>query len=520
MATMEEVRQKYPQYNDMSDEALAKALHQKFYSDMPFDDFANRIGYSQPSVLRQVDDRVRALARGVPIVGGAMDEISAGLNTGFGYLGDYDKALQYERGRDKQFDSAHPKESMALQVTGGIAGTVAGARGANVPLPKTVPGKVATGAGAGGVLGAWEAFTRGEGGFDARLNDAKKAAGPSAVMGAAFPLIGYGIGKAYDTFKKPAASGLTAQGLKDEAGPIFEAARNANITLKPEAYDEMLIRLRQGLGSDFVPENMPQLANALTALERRAGQPIPFDEMMNIRSILKSAYKTDNPNQNRLMQQTIDNLDSMIEGLNPNAFSGDGDPQLVSSIWAQARDTWSRGKNAELFDTIVENAKNAVGANYTEAGFQTAVKQQLRAIAKDNFKRYAWLKPAEREAILSVIRAEGMEDFLNKMGKYSPLTLGGAARIGGLTYAANSVVPGSGAIVAPLLGVSGLVARPLGSQVTKRNMSLLGETLLQGKKVLPKSAAEELTRLGVMGGAPIAGRAGGPVAGLLGAGGW
>jgi hypothetical protein len=44
MATMEEVRKQYPQYNDMSDEALAKALHQKFYSDMPFEDFAARVG--------------------------------------------------------------------------------------------------------------------------------------------------------------------------------------------------------------------------------------------------------------------------------------------------------------------------------------------------------------------------------------------------------------------------------------------------------------------------------------------
>jgi GTP-binding protein LepA len=76
-----------------------------------------------------------------------------------------------------------------------------------------------------------------------------------------------------------------------------------------------------------------------------------------------------------------------------------------------------------------------------------------------------------------------MENFLNKMGKYSPLTLGGAARIGGLTYAANSVLPGSGAVVAPLLGAAGLAARPLGSQITKRNMGILGETLLQGEQV-------------------------------------
>lgn len=44
MTTIAEVRQQYPQYMDMSDEQLAKALHGKFYSDIPYDDFAGRIG--------------------------------------------------------------------------------------------------------------------------------------------------------------------------------------------------------------------------------------------------------------------------------------------------------------------------------------------------------------------------------------------------------------------------------------------------------------------------------------------
>lgn len=494
-----------------------------------FEQFKQRAaaGIPMPGTdFSQLDDKVRAVARGVPIIGGAMDELSAGLNTGFGTWGDYGKALDAERSKDKAYDEANPKMSTTLQVGGGILGTVAGVRGgkdylpgASIPMPQSLPGKVGAGAGSGGLLGAIEAFTRGEGGFDNRWEAAKKAAGPSALIGGSMPLLGATVGKVYDYFKKPAASGLTSQGLKDAAAPLFEEARNANITLKPEAYNEILTRLRAGLGTDFVPENMPQLENAIAALEKRGGQPISFDELMNLRQVLKSAYSTGNPNQNRLMGQAIDNFDSMVEGLNPNAFSGDGDPQAIANIWGKARDYWSRGKNGELLDTIVENAKNAVGANYTEAGFQTAVKQQLRAIAKDNFKNYAWLKKPERDAILSVIRAEGMENFLNKLGKYSPLTLGGAARVGGLTYAANTVLPGSGPMVASVLGTAGLAARPLGSQITKRNMSLLGETLLQGKEVLPQQTMDELARLGLIYGAPIAGKSGAPVAGLLGGGG-
>jgi len=44
MASIQEIRSKYPQYNEMSDEDLARALHGKFYSDMDFGDFSERIG--------------------------------------------------------------------------------------------------------------------------------------------------------------------------------------------------------------------------------------------------------------------------------------------------------------------------------------------------------------------------------------------------------------------------------------------------------------------------------------------
>ena len=39
-----EFRTQFPQYNDMPDDVLAQSLHQKYYSDIPFDQFSNSIG--------------------------------------------------------------------------------------------------------------------------------------------------------------------------------------------------------------------------------------------------------------------------------------------------------------------------------------------------------------------------------------------------------------------------------------------------------------------------------------------
>ena len=43
---IQELRKKYPQYDDLSDQDLAAGFHKKFYSDLPFEDFVGRIGLS------------------------------------------------------------------------------------------------------------------------------------------------------------------------------------------------------------------------------------------------------------------------------------------------------------------------------------------------------------------------------------------------------------------------------------------------------------------------------------------
>ncbi len=52
---LEDFRKQYPQYNDISDEDLAKGLHRRFYSDIPFEDFSQRVGFTpETGIARRV----------------------------------------------------------------------------------------------------------------------------------------------------------------------------------------------------------------------------------------------------------------------------------------------------------------------------------------------------------------------------------------------------------------------------------------------------------------------------------
>jgi hypothetical protein len=51
--SLNDFRQKYPDYNDLSDQELADKLHDKFYSDIPKDDFYQRIGLNNTNANTQ-----------------------------------------------------------------------------------------------------------------------------------------------------------------------------------------------------------------------------------------------------------------------------------------------------------------------------------------------------------------------------------------------------------------------------------------------------------------------------------
>jgi hypothetical protein len=77
---LSEVRAKYPQYKDLSDEQLARGLHSKFYSDMPYDQFAAKVGLKAETPKPE--------PKGDPTAGERANAAVGGVNRGIaGLLG-------------------------------------------------------------------------------------------------------------------------------------------------------------------------------------------------------------------------------------------------------------------------------------------------------------------------------------------------------------------------------------------------------------------------------------------------
>jgi len=62
--TLQDIRAKFPQYNDLSDEQLAEGLYRKHYSDMPREQFDAKIGLRQASPPPHADRRIQSAVQG------------------------------------------------------------------------------------------------------------------------------------------------------------------------------------------------------------------------------------------------------------------------------------------------------------------------------------------------------------------------------------------------------------------------------------------------------------------------
>lgn len=267
MATIAEIRQQFPQYQDLSDDQLAEALHRKFYADMPREEFNAKIGLS-PELTQPLDverekriadrtERLRAAGgegglrasaqggiRGMTanfadnIVNGILATGEAGISAlgggEFNPVERYGEMQEAERWYTEGLRAKNPVAMATGEIAGGLGltGKLSGA-GALTPTgastttgavqsfmqPSTggLMAQIGKGALQGGATGA--AYAAGDG------EDMASAAGVGAAIGGAIPAVGAGmrvggqaVSNAVSPYLRPEqfAAGKVVQRLADD----------------------------------------------------------------------------------------------------------------------------------------------------------------------------------------------------------------------------------------------------------------------------------------------------------------
>jgi len=408
MATLQEIRQRYPQYEDLSDAELAFGFYRNFYSDMPIIEFSKQIGMNQTQALDLLRFANTQGVRGMrsvetaPTVGGtamgAARGAFQGLSMGLGdeivaggvaaarrLSGDerpiseiYQQELERERERIGEFRETSPAAAITSEIAGGIA------------LPFGAARSIRQGAALGGATGAGYGFGSGEGGIENRLTGAVTGGVLGALLGGGATAAAGGITRQFEAYMTNRAARAAAEGaagiqqLRDEANAAYEAARNAGVQIDPQEYQDLIQRITSdiagGAGRPIRPALTPKSADVLSAMEDFAGRAVGIDDLDYLRQLAQTpaGMVTDKAEQ-RAASLIISGIDDFIGNLtpaqvvsNPNAARG------AAEALQEARDLWGRMRRTEQIENIIRIAREGGYAGGFESGLKTQIGRIIR----------------------------------------------------------------------------------------------------------------------------------------------
>lgn len=438
MPTLAEIRKQHPEYDDLSDVQLADGLYKKFYADLPREEFDKKIGYSKPSQLESVGrGAVDTLSFGFD------DEIAAGVRTGGGLWGDFSKDLEETRRRKQTAQEANPVEFFGGQAAGVVPSMLI--PGGAVVRGVTTGSKVLRGGLAGALQGGAYGTGSADGDIGDRLSGALVGAGIGAVTGAAVPAVGSAIGKAIGGKAGRAAAPSTAD-IKAEAQALYAQAKQAGLVIAPQSFSDMVDKAvvtahQAGARQAIQPKAYAAIEELVRAKQAvNSGQPMSLEEIDLLRQVATNVLSSNDSNERRIAGMILGQIDDFVSNLKPTDVVA-GDAKMGAEALTKARALWAQKSKSEIVDRIFFKAENAVGANYTSAGMQTALRQKFRQLA-DNESLFRKFSPEEQQAILQVVRGGPIENGLRFIGKFAPsgfltgMGTAGVAAVGGLPLAA------------------------------------------------------------------------------------
>lgn len=402
MPTITEVRQRFPQYNDLSDADLADALHAKFYSDMSREEFAAKMGGTsvQPeapaadmTALEKLSAAPRMALQGATL--GFGDEAQAALAALPIYalknyvqeplhklfpdaipsnkvsLGDaYNYGLGKAREGLSEFQEEHPVISTGLQIAGAVGTGGVGAKALQKFAPGT-SGAIAkfaaehpyyASAGIGGGTGALYGFGAGEGGFENRAANSALGGVIGSVAGPGATFLGRNV---VAPLAERTGSALKALGdrfgLGQKTGSALATIDNTTPTV-PESAPQALAQLEKPSGDYFSKTvgQRTQSAKAQTLEQDAIGGRFGVEASSDMRKALNV--------QN-------DERHAFVKALSPKASSAEEVNDVLDGVYQRiqgnAKSLGAKVTNA--YDIARQGNSVKIGADDLETGLMSEI---------------------------------------------------------------------------------------------------------------------------------------------------
>ena len=317
----------------------------------------------------------------------------------FGQL--YDERLKQRQGELRQFRSDHPVASVVGEIAGAAPTAALGGAVAGMSELPALAKAVLGGGGAGGAYG----FLSGEGDVGERANDAVIGAAMGAGLGAG----GVGVSRAIANRTSRRAGDRTIEeaasldDLRRGAQANYAVADAAQGAVPMPVYFAFVTKLTSKMKGEGVDAMLhPKAARVLSIMGENADAPATFQDLQILRRQFGAAAKSGEPDERRLGQIAIDELDDFVED-----SAGE-----LGGVLKEGRHLWSRMEKAEIIEDAIERATSRAAG--TEAGLRNEFSKLFR-----NKKMMRSFNIEEKAAIEAVFKGTVGRNTLRILGGLS-----------------------------------------------------------------------------------------------------
>lgn len=461
---------KFP--DDMPKEEIKAFIAKKFPEATPK---AAPEGRDGSGFFEKVDAGVRGAADMITL--GMADEISAGIPTGFGLWGDYDKALARERGIDRFDEENNAAARITGQVAGGLGGGLGMAKsgatliGRSVPgLSKAAPRATATGLAAleGAGYGAGYGFGSGEG-IEDRTRQAQVGGATGAVTGAVVQKAGNAI--ASRLARRQASKMAPAlDELTNARRALYDQSQAAGVQIKKTPVNILKQNLKIVAGNKN-KRLRPQTAGMLKDIETMIPDgPMSLEALDEFRKGINEALKTAKPQDARVLGNMKKVIDGFTDKLGASHLSGD-----IRGIefLKQARALNAREAKVQTIERILDQADVNATGKFTQSGMANAIRQEMKSLYKriKTGKERGFTKE-ETELIRKMASGKTSGAIMRLFGKFAPrgvISAGAGSALGSMA--------GVGPFVGPAVGhmaAQGVDSAMIGAASNLKNAAAAG----------------------------------------------
>jgi hypothetical protein len=258
----------------------------------------------------------------------------------------------------------------------------------------------------------------------------------------------------------------TTEQLTQASRDAYAAGKESGVVVPADSFSKALAAVKSVAKNEGVSAKLhPKTAALLEHLDEASGKDLSITEAENLR---------------RVIQEVAGDLDPVTRKPTADAFRAskmldvfdDAVDQL--SVNADARALWSRSRKSQMIDDMIERAQNRAGANYTQAGMETALRQEFKQLLM-NPRRMRGFTKEQKAAIAKVVRGGAIENSLRALGKFDPTTGGMGTAVSVVAAGGLAPVTGGASIALPAIGFG---AKRLATRATARNVEAAREALV------------------------------------------